>query len=142
MKPNNKNIFTVILTLSLYFSLTMFCFTGSIYYFLGNEYEKAKENIETEEINTENINNEINNNEENIKNENTIENKNNILIVIEKTSSYKIFVDIETRNMYLKTNTYNDNNFVMMYDNDKPKIYKGILNNETYEEFCEKIKIE
>lgn len=134
MKPDkNKNIFTVILTLFLYFSIMMLFFTISTYYFLGIQYENAQNNLQIEtELSTENETKEETN-----KNNTEIE-KQNILLVIEKTSSYKIYVDVETRNMYLKTNTYKEDTFTMMYDGDKPKIYKGIINNETYEEFCKK----
>lgn len=139
MKPNNnnnKNIFTVILSLFLYFSIMMLFFTMSTYYFLGIQYENAQNNTQIEsETPTETENPE---NSEKFPENNVEMKEQDILLVIEKNSSYKIYVDVETRNMYLKTNTYKEDTFVMMYDGDKPKIYKGIINNETYEEFCKK----
>lgn len=119
----------------LYFMFTILFSTFCLYFqmslFYGIVLEENKTNISTEiENTTENIV------EEDI--EETI--THNTLVEIERTTSYKIYVDTETRNMYLKNNSYStkQNDFVLMYDGTTPKIYTGEINGETYEEFLQK----
>lgn len=59
----------------------------------------------------------------------------NSFVVIERNRNYKIYVDVETRNMYITPNTYPSEAYTMMYDGDIPKIYTGMINGETYEDF-------
>lgn len=123
---NNKNNKLSIILLLIYF-IIMFALSLGIFNFIKKSYNSVSDSNEVIETQIK----ELDINEE----KDSEEKSSNTLIEIERTSSYKIFVDKETRNMYIKSNSYSDDNFVMMYDGDVPKIYKGIIEGESYEEF-------
>ena len=60
---------------------------------------------------------------------------NAILILVEKNRNYKIYVDIETRNMYITPNVYPNKSYTLMYDGEVPKIYTEDLNGQSYQDF-------
>lgn len=120
-KNNNNNLIKAIIFTIFYFIIFVFVFSFFIFQFVNHSYITYQQNTEQ----TESIK-EVVENTEDTENK---EKETNTLIEIERTNTYKIFVDRETKNMYIVSNNYKNGNIQLMYDGNEPKIYKGDLDN-------------
>lgn len=121
MNKNNP-IFSIIIKALSYFLIVMLITSFFLFMYIGilyNNLAKVPSDTTVQQIETD-IDN-IENTEISIENKNTF-------IIVEKNRNYKIYVDTETRNMYISPNTYPVESFTLLYDGDTPKIYKGIIN--------------
>ena len=117
-KDNNNNIIKVIIFAIFYFIIFVFVLSFFMFQILNHSYTAHQQNTEQ----TKSI-------KEVIENTENTEKEINTLVEIERTNTYKIFVDRETKNMYIVSNNYKNGNIQLMYDGNEPKIYKGDLNN-------------
>lgn len=133
MNKNNP-IFSIIIKALSYFLIVMLITSFFLFMYIGilyNNLAKVPSDTTVQQIETD-IDN-IENTEISIENKNTF-------IIVEKNRNYKIYVDTETRNMYISPNTYPVESFTLLYDGDAPKIYKGIINGENYDNFIKNKK--
>lgn len=135
---NKKNpIMSLIVKMCLYFFAIMILSSLFLFIYAGMFYSAIADMPQQNEILLENIT--LNN--ENIESNNIdVVTNDNTFIVVERNRNYKIYVDTETRNMYITPNVYPNEGYTMMYDGDIPKIYTGTIDGETYQMFLNKKK--
>lgn len=109
-------ILSIFLLIFLAGSCFIYSYANTYYNNLINETKTVSDNIEqTEEKSTK-------------TNETKTINTDQTLVLIEKTKDYKIYVDKDTKNMYIAPNSYDNISYTLMYDGDVPKIYDKPIN--------------
>lgn len=130
---NQKNpIIKTIIKLCLYFYLVMIITSIFIFIFASFYYNTLMKSTTIETTKQETTTEEIIPEEEKAIVSTT---NDDILILVEKNRNYKIYVDIETRNMYITPNVYPNESYTLMYDGEVPKIYTEDLNGQSYQDF-------
>lgn len=133
---NNKRnpIVTFIIRAILYFMMMMIVTSIFLFIYVGMFYNAMADIPQQDEIMASIPENNRNTESDGVD----VVTTNNSFVVVERNRNYKIYVDVETRNMYITPNVYPSEGYTMMYDGDNPKIYTGTINEETYEMFLNK----